>query len=719
MAEWKALTETDVSNTLEKLRSMLGKRIGNGQCYAVASWYVNQLTDHPHMGAEVTSNPYSERIDQANGAASDIPINYNWSNYGYTVITDPQYFSTAKSGDIICYKGMSKTSNGQKVFSTGKWGHVAIIYGISQYGYTVLEQLGSLNNGRGSPLKMNNVNESIELHLNAISGIVRPPSDKGGGLDFNTVATRLVGDLRGAFSNFSGNIFGLNIVSTPLGYATMPINTMLEIGRVKFSAKEINVGNIIHHIEELYKKDIEIGEVESQMFSSEFCGYLVFNMFNAFFNFKPELISQEDNILLVSGCVGDSNHVQITIKDYNQETEVTRLLNGFVDSGSKSLTILSDNVDTFMQANNNKYDAMMRNFRENTYLMNRQNEAAKKGVNLASEKALYEADYNVTSAKIAMGQGIIGAGLLAGAAIASGGTSLITSPGAYINGAFDFTNIYRQMGYAEQQLGFTEQQVSINKQNVALSNLARKLSVNQSMRMYLANITDIENMPDTVIQLGDDLSFQNGNDVGGIYCCYDMPLQYYSQIMNNYFIAFGIKLGVYEKDLRDRTKKRTYFNYVQTSNVRIAQLDANQSFENTLMSIFNSGVRIWNYHNFSSDVDFANKFKNLYIPNDDYWEENGEIDMTKSEFINSLTAEDCAVMVSKMTNETCATLLDKARTYLRIDQTPSQWAEEEWQKGIDYGVTDGLNPHDMTTREMAVSLIVRCIEEITYNPDNP
>lgn len=717
MAQWKPLTETDVSNTLERLRAMVGKPIGNWQCYAVASWYVHELTDHPHMGADVTTNPINERIDPANGAAGSIPTNYRWADYGYTVITDPALYGQAKSGDIICYKPRSKAQYG-RVFSSGNWGHVAIIYGITSNGYTVLEQLGSKNNGKGSPLYLNTINENIELHANAISGLVRPPVDKGGGINVNGVATRLVGALEGAFSNISGNIFGNNVVSTPSGYATMPINTMLEIGRVKFSPKEINVGNIIHNIEEIYKEDLGLEEIESQMFSSEFCGFLIFNMFNASFLFKPELVKQEDNVLLVSGCVGDSNHIQITIKDYNQENQITRLINGFVDSGSKSLTILSDNVDTFMQANNNKYDAMMRNFKENTFVMEKQNEVASKGVNVASEKALYEANYNLTSAKIGMGEAALGAGILGLTAIATRGQSVLSNFGAYVSAPFDLVNTYRGMGFAEQQLGFTEQQVDINKQSVAVANMARKLAINQSMRMYLANITDIENMPDTVIQLGEDLSFQNGNNVGGIYTCYEMPLQYYSEIMNNYFVGFGIKLGLYEKDLRDRCKKRKYFNYVQTSNVRITEVDANQSFNNTLMSIFNSGVRIWNYSNFQSDLEFATKYKDLYIDNDDYWEENGSIDMTKSEFINSLTAQDCATIVSKMDNETCATMISKARQYLRLNQTPSDWAEEEWQKGIDYGVTDGLDPHDLTTREMAVSLIVRCIEEITYDPDN-
>ena len=444
------------------------------------------------------------------------------------------------------------------------------------------------------------------------------------------------------------------------------------------------------------------------------------NLFSAYFSFRPELIKQgEDNTLLVSGCVGDSNHVQITIKDYNQQDRIASLLTGFVDSGSKSLTILSDNVDTFMQANNNKYDAMMRNFKENTFVMEKQNEVANKSLNLNSEKMLYEANYNLTSSRIDFGiRGITAAGMIGLgvynplAFIENGGLSGLA------NGIPNLINSYRQMGYSEEQLGFTERQIGINKQSTALENMARKLGITQSMRMYLANISDVENMPDTVVQLGEDLSFQNGNSAGDIYTCLEMPLQYYSNILNDYFTTYGIKLGLYEKDLRDRTKKRKLFNYIQTSSVRIEKVDANQTFVNTLRSIFNSGVRIWNYSQFEDDGDFAEKYRDLYIENDDLWEDDGSIDMTKSEFINSLTAEDCATMVSKMDDETCAVLVNKAQAHFRLNQEPSEWFEEEWQKGIDYGVTDGSNPHTLATREMAVSLVVRSIEQITYDPDN-
>lgn len=38
---------------------------------------------------------------------------------------------------------------------------------------------------------------------------------------------------------------------------------------------------------------------------------------------------------------------------------------------------------------------------------------------------------------------------------------------------------------------------------------------------------------------------------------------------------------------------------------------------------------------------------------------------------------------------------------------PSKWAEEEWQRGIDLGITEGGRPQDTTTREELIAVAVR------------
>ena len=697
MAEWKENNQTRVNTVLNELASKIGTIIGNGQCYAVASWYVWKLTDRPHLGAGLDLVPYSDRIDPYNGAASDIPINYNWSNYGYTVINSISSVSQLKRGDIICYKAYAKNR------SSSKYGHCALIENVGTNGYTTIEQWGSSKDHR---LRRCNVT----FDSSGISGVVRPSTSLGGG-GISTVASRVTSALSDYISNVSGTVFGdtqnSNIV------AVMPNTAMIEIIRTNFTVKEYDLYNIINKIETFYNGMIKNYKIESQMFSSDFCGFVIFNMYGGYYEFSPELIKHEDNKLLISGCIGDSNHVQITVKDYNQQEYVSNFLNGFVDSGSKSLTILSDNVETFMQANNNKYDAMMKNFRENLDVVRMQNELAYKQLNLSSEKELYYSDYNLTTARLGMLQGMVGEAAMIGGAISSRGAGL----GSALSGAFDVYSLYRNLGYREQQLEFTQEQVGINRQSVAVENMARKLGITQSMRMYLANISDIGNMPDTVVQLGDDLSFQNGNDIGHIYTSLNMPLPYYANIINEYLACYGIKLGVYEKDLRERTKRRKYFNYIRTSNVRIDLEDCNQSFISTLKSIFNSGVRIWNHSEFISEADFYVKYRDLYIDNDDLWEENGDLDMTKSEFINSLTAADCATMVSKMDNQTCANLVNKAQLHYAQNQTPSEWFEEEWQEGIDLAITDGTNPHVLSSREQVVALVVRSIERLTIEGD--
>lgn len=45
-----------------------------------------------------------------------------------------------------------------------------------------------------------------------------------------------------------------------------------------------------------------------------------------------------------------------------------------------------------------------------------------------------------------------------------------------------------------------------------------------------------------------------------------------------------------------------------------------------------------------------------------------------------------------------------------IDNTPSDWAKEDWNWGIDYGITDGSNPKRAPTREEVISMIRRSKE---------
>lgn len=54
--------------------------------------------------------------------------------------------------------------------------------------------------------------------------------------------------------------------------------------------------------------------------------------------------------------------------------------------------------------------------------------------------------------------------------------------------------------------------------------------------------------------------------------------------------------------------------------------------------------------------------------------------------------------------------LDKPITNKKDDSKPSRWAKEDWEKAIEFGITDGSRPKELATREEVISLIFRSID---------
>lgn len=49
---------------------------------------------------------------------------------------------------------------------------------------------------------------------------------------------------------------------------------------------------------------------------------------------------------------------------------------------------------------------------------------------------------------------------------------------------------------------------------------------------------------------------------------------------------------------------------------------------------------------------------------------------------------------------------------VKMENKPSNWAENEWEKGKELGITDGTRPKDIATREEVVAMLVRTIEKL-------
>ena len=86
------------------LDGQLGKFIGTGQCYALTSWYVNQVTKGQYsLGAGIGGGmPPLVSGDTMNAYA--IGSAYNWGAIGWAADTSPEY-SEIKTGDVINFRG--------------------------------------------------------------------------------------------------------------------------------------------------------------------------------------------------------------------------------------------------------------------------------------------------------------------------------------------------------------------------------------------------------------------------------------------------------------------------------------------------------------------------------------------------------------------------------------------------------------------------------------
>lgn len=146
---------------LNHLKSLLGRGIGNGQCYAASAEYSGFLGG---CGLGAGTKYGLSHVIGPTAAASDIGSSYNWAAVGWKVIFNPQY-NQLVSGAIINW-----ARNGR----VGSW------YADPTYGHTGI--IRGLSNGRIQTYEQNTEFGQVIAELdreyygaNHISSIVIPP----------------------------------------------------------------------------------------------------------------------------------------------------------------------------------------------------------------------------------------------------------------------------------------------------------------------------------------------------------------------------------------------------------------------------------------------------------------------------------------------------------------------------------------------------------------
>ena len=146
---------------LKHLESLIGQRIGNGQCYGLSAEYSGYLGGCG-MGAG-TKYGLTHVIGNTS-AASDIGIAYDWSAVGWKVIQNPRY-------DQLVVGAIINWARGGQVgswFADGTYGHTGVIRGLANCRMQTYEQNTELGMICGKL-------DRQYYSASAISSIVIPP----------------------------------------------------------------------------------------------------------------------------------------------------------------------------------------------------------------------------------------------------------------------------------------------------------------------------------------------------------------------------------------------------------------------------------------------------------------------------------------------------------------------------------------------------------------
>ena len=115
------------------------------------------------------------------------------------------------------------------------------------------------------------------------------------------------------------------------------------------------------------------------------------------------------------------------------------------------------------------------------------------------------------------------------------------------------------------------------------------INAEQSIGLTQAKINDINNIPPSVSNLGNNALFDYGNKINGVYIIGKTIRPEYREQLTNYFKMFGYKVNKLEIP---NTKSRRYYNYIKTIDANIVgNIPSNDL--SAIKGIFDKGVTIW------------------------------------------------------------------------------------------------------------------------------
>lgn len=253
------------------------------------------------------------------------------------------------------------------------------------------------------------------------------------------------------------------------------------------------------------------------------------------------------------------NYLNNTIFADNNMDTINSLDYGIIDNDVSDIPIVDDYTASYIQANKNSIATTNKYALDNARRGVTQNNATNRLNNAIIDR---QQDYRETDAGVSAISSILQGNI--GGALSSG-YSLVK--------ATDMAEASR---------------ASMNLNN-QFANENLKINAEQAIGLTQAKLEDINNIPPTISNMGNNSLFSYGNNYRGVYVVCKTIRNEYAEQLTNYFKMFGYKVNKLEIP---NTKSRKSYNYIKTVDANIVGNIPN-NYLNTLKGIFDHGLTIW------------------------------------------------------------------------------------------------------------------------------
>lgn len=253
------------------------------------------------------------------------------------------------------------------------------------------------------------------------------------------------------------------------------------------------------------------------------------------------------------------NYLNNTIFADNNMDTINSLDYGIIDNDVSDIPIVDDYTASYIQANKNSIATTNKYALDNARRGVTQNNATNRLNNAIIDR---QQDYRETDAGVSAISSILQGNI--GGALSSG------------------YNMVKATDMAEAS------RASMNLNN-QFANENLKINAEQAIGLTQAKLEDINNIPPTISNMGNNSLFSYGNNYRGVYVVCKTIRNEYAEQLTNYFKMFGYKVNKLEIP---NTKSRKSYNYIKTVDANIVGNIPN-NYLNTLKGIFDHGLTIW------------------------------------------------------------------------------------------------------------------------------